>query len=322
MSFILMRNRKSHIAAAFAAMLLSAAPLHAQDAAPAVDPKAVVATVDGKEITQGELALIQEELGQQFAALPEDQRQAAALVALVEVKHFASEAEKEGIDKTPEFQLRLDHLRSRALHSQYVASLEKQITDEELKAEYDAQIAKIPASEEIHARHILIRGSDNAEEDAKAKEKAEEIIGQLNDGGNFEELAKENSADGSASEGGDLGYFGKGQMVPPFEEAAFALEKGAYTKEPVKSQFGYHIIKLEDKRDRQPPAFEDVKDQVRSMMLSQKYQGIVRDLPNQAKVDIPDGTLKTAYDNMIKQSTDALNGQQAPAGGAVPAPAQ
>ena len=114
----------------------------------------------------------------------------------------------------------------------------------------------------MHARHILV----------KTKEEADAIIKQLDGGAKFEDIAKEKSTDpGSGAQGGDLGWFSAGQMVPEFEKAAFALEPGKYTKEPVQSQFGFHIILLEDKRAKQPPAFEQVKEQFRSQVLRDKY---------------------------------------------------
>src|SRR5690606_21794865 len=115
------------------------------------------------------------------------------------------------------------------------------------------EIAALPTQEEVNARHILVK----TEDEAKA------IISELDAGKDFAELAKAKSEDSNKSDGGDLGWFTKGRMVPEFEEAAFALEKGAYTKAPVKSQFGYHVIKLEDRRDVQPPAFEQVEPQIR-----------------------------------------------------------
>ena len=114
------------------------------------------------------------------------------------------------------------------------------MTDDEVKARYDEEIKKLPPQEEVHARHILV----------KTEAEAKDIIKQLDAGKDFAELAKEKSTDPNKSEGGDLGYFAKGRMVKEFEDAAFALKKGEYTKTPVKTQFGYHVIKVEDKRDR------------------------------------------------------------------------
>jgi peptidyl-prolyl cis-trans isomerase C len=270
-------------------------PAAAAPATPApapVDPKAVIATVNGQDITEGDLTLAEGDLDQQFARLPAEQRRAAALSAIIEIKLLASEAQTKGLDKDEEFQKRMQFLQDRALHS---AVVEKEvagnITDEEIRARYDTEIAKTPAQNEVHARHILV----------KTKEEADAIIKDLDGGANFEEIAKEKSSDpGSGANGGDLGYFGAGQMVPEFEKAAFALEVGAYTKEPVQSQFGFHIIKLEDKRQQQPPAFDQVKDQFRSLVLRDKYFALVKSLREASKVEITDPALKQAVDAVDK----------------------
>ena len=144
-------------------------------------------------------------------------------------------------------------LQQRALHGELVEKgVVDKVTDAEVRARYDQEIANTPPVNEVHARHILV----------KTKEEAEAIIKQLDGGADFEKLANEQTSDPSGkSSGGDLGWFGPGQMVPEFDKAAFALEVGKYTKEPVQTQFGWHVIKVEDKRAKQPPAFDEVKDQ-------------------------------------------------------------
>jgi peptidyl-prolyl cis-trans isomerase C len=131
----------------------------------------------------------------------------------------------------------------------------------------------------------------------KTKEEAEGIIKELDGGAKFEDLANKHTTDPSGkTSGGDLGWFGPGQMVPEFEKAAMALEPGSYTKGPVQTQFGWHVIKVEDKRPKQPPAFEQVKDQIRSAVLRDKYFALVKELRAAAKVEIPDEALKKAVD--------------------------
>jgi peptidyl-prolyl cis-trans isomerase C len=161
------------------------------------------------------------------------------------------------------------------------------ITDAEIQARYDKEIAATPPVNEVHARHILV----------KTKEEADAIIKQLDGGADFQKLANEHTADPSGkTNGGDLGYFGPGQMVPEFEKAAAGLEVGAYSKEPVQTQFGWHIIKVEDKRAQQPPAFDKVKEQVKSLLIRDKYFALVKEARANAKVDIPDADLKKAID--------------------------
>lgn len=265
-------------------------PPAAEAPAKPVDPAAVVATVNGQPITEADLTLAESDLDQQFSRLPPEQRRAAALSAIIEIRLMAAEAEAKGFDKDPEFQRRMKFLRDRALHSQVVdQEVAKGITDDQVRARYDKEIADAPPVNEVHARHILV----------KTKEEAEAIIKQLDAGAKFEDIAKEKSTDaGSGANGGDLGYFGPGQMVPEFEKAAFALEPGTYTKEPVQSQFGWHVIKVEDKRVQQPPAFDQVKGQVRSLLLRDKYFELVKSLRGAAKIDVTDPELKKAIDQM------------------------
>jgi peptidyl-prolyl cis-trans isomerase C len=267
-------------------------PPAAEAPAKPVDPAAVVATINGKPITEADLTLAESDLDQQFSRLPAEQRRAAALSAIIEIRLLADEAKAKGFDKDAEFQRRMQFLQDRALHSQVVEQeVSQAITDDEVRARYDKEIAAAPPVNEVHARHILV----------KTKEEAEAIIKQLDDGAKFEDIAKEKSSDaGSGANGGDLGYFGPGQMVPEFEKAAFALEPGTYTKEPVQTQFGWHVIKVEDKRAQQPPAFDQVKAQVRSLVLRDKYFALVKSLRGAAKVDVADPNLKKAVDQIDK----------------------
>jgi peptidyl-prolyl cis-trans isomerase C len=284
------------LALGLSALVLS--PLAAQETAPAapdaaaaakpVDPNAVVATIGGKPITEADLAMAEGELSQQFAQLPAEQRRAAALSAAIEIKVMAAKAVADGLDKDADFQRRAAFLQERALHGEIVEKeVVDKITDDEVRARYDKEIAAQPAVNEVHARHILV----------KTKEEADAIIKELDGGAKFEELANKHTTDPSGkTSGGDLGWFGPGQMVPEFEKAAMALEPGSYTKEPVQTQFGWHVIKVEDKRPKQPPAFEQVKDQIRSAVLRDKYFALVKELRAAAKVEIPDEALKKAVD--------------------------
>lgn len=260
-------------------------PVGAEEAVPA-DPAAVVATVNGKTITEADLVLAEGELARQFAQLPPEQRRAAALSAAIEIKVLADKAIAAGLDKDPDYQRRAAFLQERALHSEEVEKeVVGKVTDDEVRARYDKEIAAAAPVNEVHARHILV----------KTKEEAEAIIKQLDGGADFQKLANEHTSDPSGkTNGGDLGYFGPRQMVPEFEQAAMALEVGAYTKEPVQTQFGWHIIKVEDKRAQQPPAFEQVKDEIRSAVIRDKYVELVKQARAEAKIDIPDEALRKA----------------------------
>jgi peptidyl-prolyl cis-trans isomerase C len=297
MSFSFRSASLARIGLAAGIVALSSLPLAAQETAPAqpaapaaapVDPNAVVATINGQNVTEADIALAEQELGAQFGNLPPEQRRAAALSTIIEIRLMAAEAVEKGLDKDPELQRRLAFLNLRALHGEVVEKeVANKITDEEIRARYDKEIAAQPPVNEVHARHILV----------KTKEEAEAIIKQLDGGADFQKLANENTTDPSGkTSGGDLGFFGPGQMVPEFEKAALALEVGTYTKEPVQTQFGWHIIKVEDKRAQQPPAFEAVKDQVRSLLIREKYIELVKQVRAAGKVDVTDPALKKALD--------------------------
>ncbi|WP_051469881.1 peptidylprolyl isomerase [Chelativorans sp. J32] len=272
----------------------------------------VVATINGQQVTQADLDLAARELGPQFGQMSEEQRRAAALSAIIDVRLFAAEAQKEGIDKNEDFQRRAEFLRERALHSAYIdENVVKPITDEEVRARYDEEVAKIPQQEEVHARHILVEN----------EQEAKDIIKQLDEGGDFVEIAKEKSKDGAAANGGDLGYFTAGAMVPEFSQAAFAMEPGSHSKEPVKTQFGWHVIKVEDKRMQPPPAFEQVQDQIRSLIIRDKYMDKLASLREEAELEIPNAELKNAVDGLLRQQlgqNEEEPAAEAPAAGEAP----
>ncbi len=267
-------------------------PAPATEAAPAAapDPAKIVATIDGQPISEAELALALASVDQQYAQLPPEQRRAAAFMAILEIRLLAAKAVAEGLDKDADFQRRMAFLEQRALHSELIdKDVGAKITDAEIRARYDKQMADTPPVNEVKARHILV----------KTKEEALAIIKELDGGADFVKLANEKTNDPSGkTTGGDLGYFGPGQMVPEFEKAALVLEVGTYTKEPVQTQFGWHVIKVEDKRAQQPPAFEQVKDEMRSLVFREKYFALVTELRAAAKVDVTDQELKKAVDAM------------------------
>lgn len=287
--------------AAVALIAIAAASTSVRAEDTAADP--VVAKVGTFEIHESELKLAIAGLDPQLANLPDEQKRVAALSSIIDVKLLAADAGKEGLQDTPDFKQRLAFLTDRELHNAYFKKhVVDAVTPEEVKARYDKEVAAINPEDEIRARHILVK----TEEEAKA------IIKDLDAGKDFIEIAKEKSTDPNKSEGGDLGYFGKGRMVPEFEAAAFALEKGAYSKEPVKSQFGFHVIKIEDKRKQQPPALDQVESQVRQLVMRDKYLELLEKAKAAAPVDIQDAALKTAYDAVNKPEATG-EGEAAPA---------
>jgi peptidyl-prolyl cis-trans isomerase C len=253
------------------------APAATETASPADDSE-VVARVNGKAITEKDLDAAATDFQEELARVPEAQRRGQLLNALIDLTLIAQQAEKDGVDKTADFQRRIDLLRTRALRSEFVRTkILPQANDEAVRKRYDEEVAKMDQPEEVKASHILV----DTEDEAKA------IIEQLKAGGDFAAIAKEKSKDpGSGANGGDLGYFTKGMMVPEFEQAAFALEVGKFTETPVKSQFGYHVIKLDDRRKQEPPKFEAVASQVGQLVMADAYQKVLADLKKDGKVEI------------------------------------
>ncbi|QND48485.1 peptidylprolyl isomerase [Rhizobium lusitanum] len=286
-----MLNYNKLAAVAFATFVTLHAPVFADDAK---DP--VVAKVGDVEIHQSELDLAIANLDPQLGQLPDDQKKVAALSASIDVKLLAKDAAAEKLDQTPAFQSHMAYLRDRELHNAYFkAHVADAITDDEVKARYDKEVAALPKQEEVHARHILVK----TEDEAKA------IIKELDAGKDFATLAKEKSTDPNKADGGDLGYFAHGRMVKEFEDAAFALPVGTYTKTPVKSDFGWHVIKVEDKRVAPPPPFDQVKDQVRQLVMRDKYLELLNKAKQDTKVAISDPALSKAYEDAQKQQDAA-----------------
>ena len=203
------------------------------------------------------------------------EQQSEALEELIGMYAGAKEAEKQKL-AAGEPSARLELVRQSALaemlFNKYVEG--KEPTEEELKAEYDKRVAELPKAE-YHARHILV------DDEAVAKD----LIAQLDKGASFEKLAEANSKDGSAADGGDLNWFSPGQMVKPFADAVQQLEVGKYTETPVKTEFGWHVIKLEGTRPTTPPPFDAVKAQLGPMVNQSKFETYMKDLVKASKVE-------------------------------------
>ncbi|MEX6506413.1 peptidylprolyl isomerase [Jiella sp. M17.18] len=273
-------------------------------AAPAASPadSDVIAKVGSAKITEAELKAAQNDIGQQFQNLSDDQQRLAVLSALIDIKALAEEAEKANMQKDPQVAAQLAFERDRTLHNAYFAKKGVDtISDKDLKDLYDKEVKTIPPQQEIHARHILV----------KTKEEAQKIIDQLNKGADFETLAKKESTGPSGPKGGDLGWVEKGQLVPAFEKAAFALKPGEYTKEPVQTQFGWHVIKVEGERQAPPPSFDQVKDQLRQLAMRQKYMQLVQDARKNFKVEYVDPKVKKQVDDLEKSVAAGANGAAA-----------
>lgn len=271
----------------------------AQDAAPAaVSPEAVVATVDGAPITEADLGFAAEDLSQELQQMPPAQRKPFLLRVLIDMKVMAKAGADAGMADTPLFQQRLDYLRDRSLRRAYFAdTIAKGITEEAVRVAYDKSVADFKPTEEIRASHILVPSED----EAKA------IKEQLDGGADFAELAKEKSIDPGAANGGDLGFFSKGMMVAPFESAAYGLSDIGQVSEPVESQFGWHVIRLEEKRQSAPPTFEQLAPQLQQQLLMTSFDDTVARLMEGVAIDIPDADLAAAV--AAQTETEATAGE-------------
>jgi peptidyl-prolyl cis-trans isomerase C len=256
-----------------AGITFAGAPFAAAQDAKGADP--VIARVDGSEIRESDLALAEEDIGAGLQPSPPEMRREQLLTYLIDVTLIAKAAEAQKIAQGEDFERRLAYARQKVLME---ALLEKEsrgaANEAAMKKIYDDSVAQNKPVEEVHARHILV----------ETEEKAKEVLAKLKAGGDFAALAKTESKDPGSADGGDLGYFAKEQMVPEFSEAAFKLEKGGLS-EPVKSQFGWHIIKLEDKRNKPVPQFEQVKGQIETYLARRAQTELVGKLRDAAKID-------------------------------------
>jgi peptidyl-prolyl cis-trans isomerase C len=246
-----------------------------------------VARVNGADITEAELNFAEGEVGSEIAGLPAEARRRVLLEYLVEAHLFAEAAAKNQLGSGKEFEERVAYYKLRALRdSFYEKKVRDAVTEAQAKAAYNEQIAKIPPEPEVRARHILV----------KTEQEAKDLVKQLKGGADFTELAKKSSDGPSAATGGDLGYFSHGQMVKQFEDVAFALKPGQIS-DPVQTEFGWHVIKVEDKRNRPVPSFDEVKDQLMASLVQNQLKTIVQGLRSSAKVEIVDPELKKAIDD-------------------------
>jgi peptidyl-prolyl cis-trans isomerase C len=251
------------------------APVPYAGVARAADEDPVVARVNGVDIRQSDLAFAEEEIGGNMPTIPPEQKRDYLVNYLVDVIVLSQAAEKQKLGDRPDVKRRLAFDHNRLLMESLLQDSGKSaLSDEAERKVYDEAVKQVKNEEEVHARHILVP----TEDEAKA------ILAQLKGGADFAALAKEKSKDPGAAEGGDLGYFTKEQMVPEFAEVAFKLGKGQLS-DPVKTQFGWHIIKVEDKRTRPTPTFEQVKPQIENYVAHRAQAEMVENLRKSATVE-------------------------------------
>lgn len=240
------------------------APAAAQEEQPDRS-RLLIATVDGQEIRQADVSALVATLPPQTQQLPREQLLPLVLQELINNKILVKLARRDGLDKEPEFERQIKSAAEQILRQIFLEQLsEAALNDEAIQKYYDENIGSAKGNVEVRARHILLE----TEEDALA------VVEEIESGGNFERLARDRSTGPSAPAGGDLGYFTRDAMVAPFAEAAFAMAVGEVS-EPVQTRFGWHIIKVEDRRETAPPPLEQVRDEITRQLFRQVVQNAI-----------------------------------------------
>jgi len=243
----------------------------------AADP--VVAEVDGHKFTYSQVMELKDSLPKQYQSAPEDKIFPILVNQIVDTYLIEKAAKKTGLENKEEIKKAIEKAKEGIISQAYLLDKVKDtITDASIKAKYDEVVKSFPKEKEVHLRHILV---DN-------KETAQAIIKALKNGADFKKLAQTKSKDGTAKEGGDLGYFRKSELPKELAEAAFALKLGTYSQEPVKTDFGWHVLMVEDVRDAVPPKFEEIKNELKALMTQEAVVAVVKDLRSQAKISLFD----------------------------------
>jgi peptidyl-prolyl cis-trans isomerase C len=265
-------------AVALAGLLTAPITSRAQDSDP------VVARANGVDIRQSDLASAEDDIGSAMPQMGADQKRDYLVTYLADVIILAQAADQHQLANRSDVKHRIEFERNKAMMEALLQDAGKAaMTDEALHKVYDEAIKQTPNEEEVHARHILVA----------TEGEAKDIEAQLKNGADFAALAKQKSKDPGAAEGGDLGYFTKEQMVPEFAEAAFKLDKGQIS-DPVKTQFGWHIIKVEDKRIKPTPTFDEVKGQLQNYVARRAQAELVENLRKSATIERLDQPAKPA----------------------------
>ena len=263
------------LALAFALATMSAASGRAEESAAGAE-NPVLAVVNGTEVRRSEVVESAKSLPPEYQAQL-DQILPALVERYVDLKLLGDRAVASGLNDDPEVKETLAKLQEDVIREVFLRRyLKERVTDEVLQTRYQEFLKKNPPQPEIHARHILV----------PTKEEAQKAIADISSGKDFSEVATALSKGGSAQNGGDLGYFVKDDMVPEFAEAAFAMQPGEISKEPVQTQFGWHVIKIEDRRERQPPSFEEVKPTLEGEAQQETVTALLKELREGAAIEI------------------------------------
>ena len=279
-----MKNTKplSLAAALFLGLAFLAAPAPAQQAAQKGGKDTVIMRVNGHNITRSEVEMAMEDISVQLRDVPPKLRYPLIVQYLVERHLLAQKALKDGLANSEEYKKRVRFYQYKALRDAYFQKkIKPRVTEAEIRKVYEKEAGKVKPVERVRAKHILV----------STKEEAEKVLKELKAGAKFEDLARKYSKDGSKEFGGDLGYFTYEEMVPEFSKAVFALKKGEVSQ-PVKTDYGWHIIKLVDRKKVGARPFEEVAPGIRVLLLRKAVQDEVRKLSKDAKIEVFDPELK------------------------------
>ena len=251
-----------------------------------------VVIVNGHEIKVSEIQMAKDDVATMLVDLPPKLRYPSLVNYLIERHLMAQAAVKEGVADTDEYKRRLALYQAKALRdAYYFQKVLPAITEAEIKLAYDQEAAKVTQTERIRARHILVG----------TEKEAQDLLERLKKGEKFEDLAKQYSLDGSKESGGDLGYFTAAEMVPEFSKAAFALKTGALS-DPVKTDFGWHIIRLEERKMGAAQPYDQVKSAIKGVLMRKKGMELAEKLRLAAKVEVLDEDLKKFYEQAASQA--------------------
>ncbi len=261
-----------------AAMILSPGLAFAQAAGAPPQAQAqagddpVVARVNGQPVLRSEIMMAAESLPAQLRAVPIEALYPALLNQVIDRKLTVAQAQKENFDKDPEVAKRVADINERVIEQLYLATqVDKELSDDKLKVEYD----KLPTEKRVRASHILV----------KTRDEAVQVIRDIGAGQKFEDIAAKRSLDPSGKQGGDLGFFSKEQMVKSFADAAFSMKKGEVSRAPVQTEYGFHVIRVDDVQEDAKPSFEEKRDELRDQLSDSVLAGRMDRLRNEAKIE-------------------------------------
>jgi peptidyl-prolyl cis-trans isomerase C len=271
---------------------------------PAEKTDPVVARVAGKEIHLSDISEIAANLPEEYRNMPRQMLYPMLLDQAIDRQALILSARKQGLDKDPAVQRQMQRAADNALQNALITrEVGPKVTEAAVRARFDSDIASKPGEEEVHARHILVASEDEAKK----------LIAELKGGADFAALAKAHSTDPAAQNGGDLGFFKKSDMLPEFSGVAFSLKPGEVADKPVQTRYGWHVIKVEERRTASPPTFEQARDELRQQMIQEGVQEAVK----QARANLP--VEKFNPDGSPQRATDTA---EPPSPEAAPAPAK